>query len=96
MTIRLNKFWLSILVITQFHGETADEWYEALARYKQQMEESGFGKEYWKSFNLPSKESLWGEDMHLDFGEVVFTIQTTDGRVIQSQRMTGEIVEGTQ
>lgn len=75
---------------------TADEWYEALARYKQQMEESGFGKEYWKSFNLPSKESLWGEDMHLDFGEVVFTIQTTDGRVIQSQRMTGEIVEGTQ
>lgn len=76
--------------------ETADEWYDALSEYKKQMEESGYGKEYWKYFNLPSKESLWGEDMHLDFGEVVFTIQTTDGRVIQSQRMTGEIVEGTQ
>ena len=64
----------------------ADSYYEALQKYKDDM--GAFGKEYVKSFNLPSKESLWGEDMKLQFDEVVFTLQTTNGEVISSVKRT--------
>ena len=64
----------------------ADSYYEALQKYKDDM--GAFGKEYVKSFNLPSKESLWGEDMKLQFDEVVFTLQTTTGEVLSSVRRT--------
>ena len=64
----------------------ADAYYEALQKYKDDM--GAFGKEYIKSFDLPSKESLWGEDMKLQFDEVVFTLQTTTGEVLSSVRRT--------
>lgn len=70
--------------------KTADAWYDALKRYKEEMKD--FGSEYIKSFNLPSKESLWGEDKKLQFEEVVFRLELTDGRVVDSVRRTPEEV----
>lgn len=60
--------------------ETANDWYDAVKKYKDEL--GDFGNEYIKSIKLPSKESLWGEDKKLQFDEVKFILETTDGRTL--------------
>ena len=72
---------------------TADEYYNAIASFRDIFMDSKMGREYVQSFNLPSKEELAGEDRVLDFGEVVFTVKLTDesGTVLSSRRVEGVV-----
>lgn len=71
----------------------ADSLYEAIRLFKKSIEVENWGREYIKSFNLPSKEELAGEDKVLDFKEVKFTVVFTDqaGREIGSKELVGSV-----
>ena len=71
----------------------ADSLYEAIRLFKESIEANNWGREYIKSFNLPSKEELAGEDKVLDFKEVKFTVVLTDqaGREIGSKELVGSV-----
>lgn len=76
-------------VMDPSYYKTADDWYDALQKFKDEMKD--FGKEYIKNFTIPSKEDLWGTDKKLQFDEVRFVLELTDGRVVSSFTSTPKV-----
>lgn len=73
--------------------QTPEDYYNALKSLKESFDANRWGREYISSFELPSMESLAGEDKKLDFGEVTFRLTLTDqaGKVLGSQEIVGAV-----
>ena len=80
-------------VLDPYSYETADDYYDAIRQLKESFEQNRWGREYISSFELPSKEELYGSDKTLDFGEVKFKIVLTDekGTVLESRDISGTV-----